>query len=237
MRYEIIKNPLGMLEVALDKGERITAEAGAMIYTKGDIEIKTRMRNKGFFKSMKVTLFGGETFFVNDYIAREDNCSIGLTGPPVGDIFKLELDDTSYIIQSGAYIASTEGIDLDTKWQGFSKGLFGTELFMLKANGKGDVFVNSYGSIIEKELKADESMLLDNYHLVALSDDADYKVVKVGSLKTTILGGEGLATLITGPAKVYFQTKNLKELIDLLGVKSGAETQGSNTSLGGFRFP
>jgi uncharacterized protein (TIGR00266 family) len=231
MQYNIIKNPMGMLEVSINKGEEITAEAGALVYMKGDIEIKTRMRNKGFLKSVKVAMLGGETFFVNDFVANEDNCILGLTGPPIGDIFKITLDE-EYIIQSGAYIASTSGVDLDTKWQGFTKGLFGTELFMLKASGKGDVFVNSYGSIIEKTLEHREKMLLDNYHLVALTANSEYDVVKVGGLKTTILGGEGLATDITGPAKVYFQTKNLKELIDLLGIKHRAETRGPS-----FKFP
>jgi uncharacterized protein (TIGR00266 family) len=175
-------------------------------------------------------MLGGETFFVNDFVANEDNCILGLTGPPIGDIFKITLDE-EYIIQSGAYIASSPGVDLDTKWQGFTKGLFGTELFMLKASGKGDVFVNSYGSIIEKTLEHGEKILLDNYHLVALTANSEYDVVKVGGLKTTILGGEGLATDITGPAKIYFQTKNLKELIDLLGIRHRAETRSS------FKFP
>ncbi len=236
MRYKIISNPMGMLEVEMDKGDKITAEGGALVYMKGDVEIKTRMRNKGFLKSVKVTLLGKETFFVNDFIANEDNCIIGLTGPPVGDIFKLDIEDHGYIIQSGAYIASTPYVELDTEWQGFTKGIFGTELFMLKATGRGYVFLNVYGSIIERELKDGERLLLDNYHLVALRDDAEYKVVKVGNLKSTILGGEGLATEIIGPGKVYFQTKNLKELIDILGIRSREET-GSSFNIGGFRFP
>ncbi|MEM2855981.1 MAG: TIGR00266 family protein [Candidatus Nitrosocaldaceae archaeon] len=235
MQYKIINNPMGMLVINMNKDEEITAEAGSLVYLKGDIEIKTRMRNKGLLKSLKVTVLGGETFFVNDYIAHEDNSILGLTGPPVGDICQIKVDSYGYIVQAGAYIASTKGIELDTQWQGFTKGIFGTELFMLKATGKGDLFVNSYGSIIEDELKGGEKMLLDNYHLVALSANAEYKVVKVGGLKTTILGGEGLATEITGPAKVYYQTKNLKELIDLLGVRAREETQGRGLSIGGFR--
>ena len=53
------------------------------------------------------------------------------------------------IVQSGAYIASSTGIMLDTEWQGFKKGIFGSRLFMLKANGEGDLFVNAYGAIIQ----------------------------------------------------------------------------------------
>jgi uncharacterized protein (AIM24 family) len=80
MQYSIIKEPMAILEVQMSAGERITAESGAMVYMKGDIEIKTRTRDGSFFKKLKVTALDGESFFVNDFTARSD-CSIGLTGP------------------------------------------------------------------------------------------------------------------------------------------------------------
>lgn len=107
---------------------------------------------------------------------------------------------------------------LDTQWQGFTKGLFGSEFFMLKATGQGDIFLNAYGGIIQKQLAASEKIMIDNYHLVALSDQATYRVTNVGGMKTTILGGEGLETEVTGPGSLYFQTKNIREFIDLLWI-------------------
>jgi uncharacterized protein (TIGR00266 family) len=235
MEFQILKNPMSILEVTLKKGEIITAEAGALVFMKGDIEIDTKMRS-GILKTVKVSLLGNESFFVNRYTAKEEGCVLGLTGPPVGDIIEISINDNAgFIVQSGAYIASTVGVEIDTKWQGFTKGIFGSELFMLKATGEGKVFCNAYGGIIEKQILSGEKFILDNYHLVALSIDAEYKVTKFGGLKSTILGGEGLVTEIFGPATVYFQTKNLKELIDLLGVKHTQETQGSNFNIGGFR--
>jgi uncharacterized protein (AIM24 family) len=56
-----------------------------------------------------------------------------------------------------------------TQWQGFTKGLFGSEFFMLKATGQGGIFINAYGGIIEKNLEEGETMTLDNYHLVPLA--------------------------------------------------------------------
>ncbi|MBI5378326.1 MAG: TIGR00266 family protein [Thaumarchaeota archaeon] len=236
MQFQILNNPMSILEVHMGKGESITAEAGALVFMKGNIEIKTRMRG-GFLKTVKVSLLGNESFFVNDYVANEDGCILGLTGPPVGDIIEIPIDgNNGFIVQSGSYIASTPGVDIDTKWQGFTKGIFGSEIFMLKATGDGKVFCNAYGSIIKKQLASGEKMILDNYHLVALSQNSEYRVTKFGGLKNTILGGEGLVTEIIGPATIYFQTKNLKELIDLLGVKHTSETQGSGMSIGGFRF-
>lgn len=237
MQFQVLKEPMALLDVSLDSGEKITAESGAMVYMKGDIEIKTRTREGGLLKKLKVTALGGESFFVNDYVAHGE-CSIGLTGPPLGDIVHLDVrQGIGFIVQSGSYVASTSEVVLDTKWQGFSKGLFGSEFFMLKATGQGDLFLNAYGGIIHKQLAAGEKLTLDNYHLVALSDQANYKVIKVGGMKTTILGGEGLATEITGPGSVYFQTKNIREFIDLLGINQRSETRSgtSGISFGGFR--
>jgi len=101
---------------------------------------------------------------------------------------------------------------MDTKFQGFTKDIFGTELFMIKMQGKGTVFINAYGDIIRKELKSDEKMLIDNYHLVAINDNANYKVVKIGSLKTFVLGGEGFGIELNGPATVYIQSKSTREI-------------------------
>ena len=225
---------MGILEVVMDKNEMIRADAGSFVYMRGEIEIKTKMR-EGFLKNIKVSVLGGESFFVNDFIATHDKCVLGLSGPPIGDIVQIPIKENGgFIIQSGAYVASTKDVQLDTKWQGFTKGIFGSDLFMLKAVGEGIVFVNSYGGIIEKKLEAGEVMTIDNYHLVAFSTDANYKVVKFGSMKSTLLGGEGLVIEITGPGIVYFQTKNLKELIDLLGPLARQETQGQQPSLFGL---
>lgn len=239
VHYRIIKEPMALLEVDMAAGERITAESGAMVYIKGDVEIKTKTREGGLLAKLKVTALGGESFFVNEFVAKGD-CTIGLTGPPIGDIVRIDVSQgNGYIVQAGSYIASTQGVLIDTQWQGFTKGLFGSEFFMLKVTGQGELFANAYGGIIKKDLAAGERMTVDNYHLVALSEQARYHVIKVGGMKTTILGGEGLATEVTGPGSVYLQTKNLREFVDLLGLSQRTETTtsgGPGMHFGGFRI-
>ncbi len=210
MRYDIVKNPVGMVDFVMDWNDKVTAEAGAMVYMRGDITTNTRTREGGLFRTLKSTVLAGESFFVNEFTAQEDNCMLGVTGNVLGDIDVIHVDE-EYIIQSGSYVASTGTITLDTKWQGFTKGIFGSNLFMLKTIGTGDVFVDGWGGIRKVTLKADESMILDNYQLVALSGTIQYDVRRHGSFKTTIFGGEALVTEITGPGVVYYQTKNLME--------------------------
>ena len=201
---------MGLIEFTLNRGEKVTAEAAAMVFMRGNIITETRMRKGGFLKSLKAAALGGESFFVNEFIAQEDDCTLGLTGNMLGDIEVIPVTD-EFIVQSGAFVGSSGDLTLDTKWQGFTKGIFGSNLFMLKTVGSGDMFVNAWGGIIKKELQSGEKMILDNYQLVALSATADYRVTKHGSLKTTLFGGDALVIEIIGPGTVYLQTKNIME--------------------------
>jgi uncharacterized protein (TIGR00266 family) len=206
-----------MLVVKLEPNEIITAEAGAMTYMEPNIDVKTRKRERSLLGTLSLTLLGRQSFFVNDYRAKDGSGEVAFVAAPVGDIETLEVKpNQGYIIQSSSYIASTQNVELDIKWQGFTKGLFGQGLFMIKATGNGTLFINTFGAIDKHTIEAGKSLIVDNFHLVAFSDTCDYKVIKFGGLKSTILGGEGLVTEVNGPGDVYIQTKNLREFVEWL---------------------
>ncbi len=206
-----------MLVVNLEHDEKITAESGAMTYMDPNIEVHTRKREKSLLGSLGLAVFGRQSFWVNEYIASRGPGEVAFVSAPVGDIEMLEVKpNQGYIIQKAAYIASTEGIDLDLKWEGFTKGLFGQGLLMIKATGNGSLFINTFGAIDKHTLKPQQTLIVDNFHLVAFSDTCSYRVTKFGGLKETLLGGEGLVTQITGPGDIYIQTKNLREFVDWL---------------------
>jgi uncharacterized protein (TIGR00266 family) len=218
LKYEIKYKPsYALLVVNLEPGETITAESGAMTYMDPAIEAHTRKREKSLLGSLGLSIIGGQSFWVNDYTATNAPGEAAFVSAPVGDITTLEVKpNQGYIIQKSAYIASTETVDLDVKWEGFTKGLFGQGLFMLKAKGNGLLFINTFGAIDTHTLKPGQTLIVDNFHLVGFGDTCTYKVTKFGGLKETLLGGEGLVTQITGPGEVYIQTKNLREFVEWL---------------------
>jgi uncharacterized protein (TIGR00266 family) len=218
LKYEIKYRPsYSLLEVQLDSDQLVRAEAGAMTYMSSNIQVNTHMREKGFLGTLKVSILGGQSLFVNDYVAVGSPGKIGLVSAPIGDIQRLEVGPAKgFIVQKSAYIASSPTIDLDIQWQGFTKGVFGQGLFMVRTTGQGDLFINTFGAIDQHSLGPGEGFIVDNFHLVAFSDTCQYEVRKFGSLKSTLLGGEGLVTNITGPGEVYLQTKNLREFGDWL---------------------
>ena len=218
MDYEIKYKPsYSMLVVKLDPNETVTAEAGAMTYMEPTIDVKTRKRERSLLGTLSLSLLGRQSFFVNDYQTQSSPGEVAFVSAPVGDIEPLDVKpNQGYIIQSSSYIASTQNVNLDMKWQGFTKGLFGQGLFMIKVSGEGNLFINTFGAIDKHTLESGKTLIVDNFHLVAFSDTCDYKVRKFGGLKSTLLGGEGLVTEIRGPGDVYIQTKNLREFVDWL---------------------
>lgn len=216
MQYEIKYKPsYALLEVNLEPGEAITAEAGAMTWMSPEIEVHTHMRKKGLLGSIGMALIGGQSFFVNEFTAPSAPGKAGFSAAPLGDVDTLTVaPEKGYILQKAAYLASEKNIKLDIEWQGFTKGIFGQGLFMIQVSGEGLLFINTFGAIDKHILAPGERLIVDNYHLVAFSDACQYQVKKFGGWKETLLSGEFLITEITGPGEVYIQTKNIREIAD-----------------------
>ncbi len=207
MEHEILYRPsYSLLKIGLQQGETISAEAGAMVSMSSGIEIETRTKG-GLFSSLKRSVLGGESFFVNTFRAGEPG-ELTLAPSLPGDICDLELRDQAIYVQSGSYIASSPEIEVDTKWGG-SKTFFSREgLFLLKISGSGKVFLSSYGAIHEIELEIGQKYIVDTGHMVAFDEGVGYSIRKVGGLKSTLFSGEGLVCELTGPGKIMIQSRS-----------------------------
>lgn len=208
MQTEIKYRPAYSLAVVrLQPDERILVDAGAMVSMSADMQLETKARG-GILASLGRSLLGGESFFQNTYQAGPQGGEITLAPPLPGDIMTLELQEEVLLLQSGAYLASAESIQLDTKWTG-AKTFFSREgPIMLRTSGSGTLIFASYGAIHERNLAAGESYRVDTGHLVAFSDGMMYQVEAVGGLKSTLLGGEGLVAELTGPGRLLIQTRS-----------------------------
>jgi uncharacterized protein (TIGR00266 family) len=103
--------------VTLDDGESIQVEAGAMVGMSPDLAMSTEARG-GLFKSLTRSIFGGESFFLNSYTARKQGDSVAVAPPLPGDISVIEMTGEPLLVQSGSYLASSEGVNVDTAWSG-----------------------------------------------------------------------------------------------------------------------
>jgi uncharacterized protein (TIGR00266 family) len=208
MQTDIQHRPSYSLAVVkLDPGETIRVEAGAMVSMSQGITLETKASG-GLLASLKRSVLGGESFFINTYQAPARGGEITLAPTLPGDVVVRDLAGDTLVLQSGSYVASSEGIELDTKWGG-ARTFFAREgLIMLKASGTGTLIISSYGAIHEKELATGESYTVDTGHLVAFTEGMGFKVRRIGGLKSTLFSGEGLVVDLTGPGKIFIQTRS-----------------------------
>jgi len=208
MQTEIQHRPSYSLAVVkLDPGETIRVEAGAMVSMSPGMALETKAAG-GLLTSLKRSMLGGESFFMNVYCAPAQGGEITLAPALPGDMVVRELKREALLVQSGSYVASSEGIDIDTKWTG-AKTFFAREgLVMLRASGTGPLILSSYGAIHEKELGPGETYTVDTGHLVAFSEGMGFNVRMVGGIKSTLFSGEGLVVDLIGPGKLLMQTRS-----------------------------
>lgn len=191
----------------LEDGESVICESGAMSWMSPNLEMETSGGGAG---KVFGRMFSGEGMFQNRYTARKGVGMIAFASKFPGDIRAVEITrDSPVICQKGAFLASTEGVELSVAFQQkFSTGLFGGEGFIMqKLSGSGTAFIEIDGSTIEYNLEHGQQMLIDTGYLAMMDATVKMEIQKIKGLKNVMLGGEGLFnTLVTGPGRVVIQT-------------------------------
>lgn len=207
MRHEILHRPsYALAVVTLDGHESIAAESGAMVSMQ-NVEIQTEARG-GIFSALKRKVLGGESFFQNVFRAGPRGGEVTFAPSLPGDVAAHELTGETVYVTSGCYLASHPDVAIDTKFGG-GRTFFSREgLFLLTCEGRGLLLIASYGAIHEKTLAAGEEYVVDTGHMVAFEASVKYDVRRVGGLKSTFFSGEGLVCGLTGPGKIWLQTRS-----------------------------
>jgi uncharacterized protein (TIGR00266 family) len=216
MDYEFSHRPsYTHLKVTLERGESIVAEPGAMVGHSTTVSVETGTSRDGVLSSAK-SMLGGESMFTNTFVAEDGSGTVTLAPPTPGDVMAHELRDETVYSTDGAFLAATEGVDIDSEVGGLSSVLSGAGLTPLALKGTGTAFVDAYGGLEKLELAAGESYVLDNEHLIAWDDQIEYSTRRVGDLKSTLLSGEGIVFEFTGPGTAWYQTRDMDSLVDVL---------------------
>jgi uncharacterized protein (TIGR00266 family) len=170
------------------------------------IDIQTSA-NGGLFKSLKRSVLGEESFFVNTFTASEPG-SVTLAPALPGDVAHYDLSAETLYVQSSSYLAADDDIEVDTEFGGGRTFFGGEGLFLLTLTGTGPAFLSSYGAIDTVELDAGERYVVDTGHIVAFEETVDFSVRQVAGLKSTLFSGEGLVCEFEGPGTVWTQSRS-----------------------------
>lgn len=246
--YEIIGDDLQIVEIELDPGETIVAEAGAMNYMEDGITFEAKMgdgsvANEGIMGKLmsagKRALTGESIFMTHFTNSGAGKRRVSFSAPYPGQIVPVDMSKCGgrFLCQKDAFLCAAKGTNVSIAFtKRLGTGFFGGEGFILqKLEGDGLAFVHAGGTIVKKELNG-ETLRVDTGCIVGFSGDVDYSIERAGNLKSMFFGGEGLflATL-RGTGTVYLQSLPFSRLCDRIlahAPSSGGSRKGEGSVLG-----
>ena len=217
MKYEIKGTPLPVAICQLEAGEQMITERGSMSWMSPNMEMET---NAGGIGKALGRMFSGESLFRNTYTARGGVGTIAFASSFPGSIVPFEITPgRELIVQKSGFLASENTVELSVHIQKrLGAGFFGGEGFIMqKLSGHGTAFVEFDGAVMEYDLAAGQSIVLDTGYLAAMDATCNMEIRQVPGLKNKLLGGEGFFnTVVTGPGKVYIQTMPINKVAGAL---------------------
>lgn len=248
--YEIFGEEMQYVEITLDPGETVVAEAGALMYMTMGVKMETVFGDPGSSKGFwgKVMDAGkrvvtGESLFMTTFTnVVSDRQQVAFASPYPGKVLPIDLKefDGELICQKDSFLCAARGVQISIAFQKrIGVGLFGGEGFIMqKLLGDGLAIVHAGGTLMRRTLGAGEKLKLDTGCLVALTRSVDYDIEFVGGIKNTLFGGEGLffATL-TGPGEVWCQSLPFSRLagrIHAAAPQTGRAGRDEGSVLGGL---
>jgi len=246
--YEILGHDMQIVEVELDPGETVVAEAGAMNYMEDGITFESRMgdgsrADAGVFGKLmsagKRALTGESIFLTHFTNTGRGKKRISFAAPYPGKIIAYDMSAPGgeLLCQKDAFLAAALGTEIGIAFtKRLGAGFFGGEGFILqRLRGDGMAFVHAGGTVIEKQLNND-ILRVDTGCLVAFTRGIDYSIERAGSLKSMFFGGEGLflATL-KGTGTVFLQSLPFSRMADRIlahAPSGGGGSKGEGSILG-----
>lgn len=215
MQFDVKGNPdYGHVDFVLDPGETVLVESGAMAYMSSHIELNSQCMG-GFVQALLRKLLTSESLMMGEYTPAGKQGELSISPALPGQVLHKTMDGTrDLILQPGAFLACTPGIQLSPIFGGLRAIFSGEGLFFLEVSGKGELFYNAYGAVIEKEVNG--SFVVDTGHVVGWEPQLEWTIEGMGNLFSTIFSGEGLVIKFNGKGKIWLQTRHVTGLVGWL---------------------
>ncbi len=244
--YQIIGDDLQMVEVELDPGETVIAEAGSMNYMEEGINFEAKLGDgsnpqAGLIDkllSVGKRVLTGESIFLTHFTNEgHGKRHVTFGAPYPGKIICLDMAELGgeILCQKDAFLAAALGTEVSIAFtKRLGAGFFGGEGFILqRLRGDGMVFVHAGGTIVEKKLQGNK-LLIDTGCIVAFTPSLNYSIERAGNLKSMFFGGEGLfLATIQGTGTVWLQSLPFSRLADRI-ISHAPRAGGTNKGEGSF---
>ena len=248
--YEITGDDMQFVEVELDPGEMVIAEAGAMMYMTAGVSMESKFGDPskeddgllGKVFAAGKRMLTGESLFMTTFTGQGPGKQrAAFAAPYPGKIIPMDLAQLGgeLLCQKNSFLCAARGVSIGVAFtKRIGAGLFGGEGFILqRLTGDGIAFVHAGGTLCHRQLKPGETLKVDTGCIVAFEPTIEYDIKFVGGIKNTLFGGEGLFfAVLTGPGTVWLQSLPFARLADRIHATAGprGKRTGEGSVLGGL---
>lgn len=218
MKPVITGTTMPVLEIVLEPGEAIVAEGGDVAWLTPGLQLDTSTAHgtggQGGFMSGLKRVLGGAQLFLTQYTAPTGGM-VAFAAQLPGTIREITVDPSdSFMIQAGAYTASTPDVEVSVALQKkLGAGIFGgAGVVFQKLSGSGTAWVQLAGEITEYELAAGQSLLIHPGHLAMFRAEMQMEFASIKGIKNKFFGDSMFLAELHGPGHVWLQSMNPAKL-------------------------
>jgi uncharacterized protein (TIGR00266 family) len=238
MQPKIIGTTLPVVEITLDKGDKIVAEPGQFSWMTENVQLNTTTQTagaKGLFGALGRAM-GGGGLFMTEFTVPDATGMVAFSAQVPGAIVQLDVQPGhGYMVHRNGFLCATEGVELSVGFQkSLGAGIFGGNGFILqKLAGACTAWVELGGEIVTYDLKAGESLQCHPGHIGMFQDTVTFDIRMMKGIKNALFGGDGLFIAnLTGPGTVWMQSLTLPTLAHALQPYIQVEVQQDATAGG-----
>lgn len=217
------------LHVSMQRGDKIYCESGAMVMMDASLDLKGKMGG-GFGAALMRTFANGESFFQQhiEAVRGDGDCLLSPAMPGAMEV--VEVGKNRYLLNDGAFVAATSGVELKVRTQNIGNALFGQSggFFLMEASGQGQLAVSGFGSMFQLNVEPGKDVIIDNAHVVCWDANLHYEISvttgsssggglggMLGNLVNSATSGEGIVLRFSGTGKIFICSRNRKSFIEL----------------------
>jgi uncharacterized protein (TIGR00266 family) len=213
MQVQIRHQPaFAVARLALAPNEPVQVERGAMLATSYGVQVQANMQG-GLGKAFG-RMLAGESLTISTFTAPPNGGWVDVADKLPGDLQVINLDGrVGWMITGSCWIASSHGVQMETKFGGMKSVVGGEGAFLTRASGQGPVVVSCYGALETVTLQQGEYITIDTGHVVAFAETMQYQTRKIAQgVMQSMRSGEGLVFDFAGPGQVITQSRSLDAL-------------------------
>ena len=178
--YEITGDDMQFVEVELDPGEMVIAEAGAMMYMTAGVSMESKFGDPskeddgllGKVFAAGKRMLTGESLFMTTFTGQGPGKQrAAFAAPYPGKIIPMDLAQLGgeLLCQKNSFLCAARGVSIGVAFtKRIGAGLFGGEGFILqRLTGDGIAFVHAGGTLCHRQLKPGETLKVDTGCIVA----------------------------------------------------------------------